>query len=82
MQERTRCRGSARRNRPDSMACSRSSSPAHNAISADTANIIQDSHRPAQLPLQYQNAAGAPVWKMDTFRDRFLAAFGPPAHTR
>jgi hypothetical protein len=33
-------------------------------------------------PLQYQNAAGAPVWKMDTFRDRFLAAFGPPAHTR
>jgi hypothetical protein len=24
----------------------------------------------------------APVWKMDTFRDRFLAAFGPPAHSR
>ena len=29
-----------------------------------------------QLPVE------APVWKMDTFRDWFLAAFGPPAHSR
>ena len=25
-------------------------------------------------------AAQAPVWRMDTFRDRFLTAFGPPTH--
>ena len=26
-------------------------------------------------------APDAPVWRMDTFRDRFLAAYGPSGHT-
>jgi hypothetical protein len=26
-------------------------------------------------------AADAPVWRMDAFRDRFLAAYGPGGHT-